>query len=54
MAIVRTREDLINHCLRSLGEPFLQINVAPEQLDDKVDDALQLYQEFHDDATRRN
>jgi hypothetical protein len=54
MAIVTDRESLINHCLRALGEPFLQINVAPEQLDDKVDDALQVYQEFHDDATRRN
>lgn len=51
---INNRTDLINYCLRSLGEPFLQINVAPEQLEDKVDDALQLYQEFHDDATRRN
>ena len=32
---------------------MLDINVTIQQLEDKVDDALQLYQEFHDDATLR-
>lgn len=53
MAAITTRSGLISYCLRKLGSPVVEINVAPEQLEDKVDDALQLYQEFHDDATVR-
>jgi hypothetical protein len=33
-----------------LGEPVLEVNVDEDQIEDKVDDALQLYQEYHDDA----
>lgn len=47
------RDELIDWCLRRLGAPVIEINVAPEQLEDRVDEALQLYQEYHDDATRR-
>lgn len=54
MAQVTSRQELISHCLRRLGAPVIEINVATEQLEDKVDDALQVYQEFHDDATLRS
>lgn len=54
MATITTRQGLIDYCLRRLGEPVLEINVDVDQIEDKVDDALQYYQEFHSDATYRN
>jgi hypothetical protein len=53
MAVVSSRQGLIDHCLRRLGAPVIEINVDEDQIDDKVDDALQLYQEYHDDAVRK-
>lgn len=53
MAAITSRQDLIDYCLRRLGEPVLEINVDIDQIEDKVDDALQKYQEFHSDATVR-
>lgn len=53
MATITSRQDLIDYCLRRLGDPVIEINVDIDQLEDKVDDALQLYQEFHSDATIR-
>jgi hypothetical protein len=52
MATPSTRQGLIDFCLRRLGEPVIEINVDEDQIEDKVDDALQLYQEYHDDAIR--
>ena len=45
-----TRQELIDYCLRKLGAPVLEINVAEEQIEDLVDDALQLFQERHFDG----
>lgn len=53
MAAPNSRETLIDFCLRRLGEPVIEINVDPDQVEDKIDDALQKYQEFHSDATLR-
>jgi hypothetical protein len=53
MAVISTRQGLISYCLRRLGEPVIEINVDEDQIEDKIDDALQLYQEFHADATAR-
>ena len=39
--------------MRSLGDPVIEINIDPEQQEDRVDEALQYYQEFHSDATLR-
>ena len=51
---VSSRPDLIRHCLRRLGEPVIEVNVDPDQVEDRVDDTLDMYQEFHSDATFRN
>jgi hypothetical protein len=48
-----SREQLIDYCLRRLGAPVLEINVADEQIDDLVDDALQYFQERHFDGVER-
>ena len=50
MAQPTTRQELINYCKRKLGAPVLEINVADEQIDDLVDDAIQLFQERHFDG----
>lgn len=50
MAQPSTRQELIDYCLRKLGAPVLEINVAQEQIEDLVDDALQLFQERHFDG----
>jgi hypothetical protein len=50
---VTTRQELIEHCLKRLGDPVIEINVDDDQVEDRVDDALQFYQEYHGDATFR-
>lgn len=50
MAIPSTRQELIDYCLRSLGHPVLEINVDDDQIEDRIDEAFQFYQQFHYDA----
>ena len=50
MAQPTSRSELINYCKRQLGAPVLEINVASEQIDDLVDDAIQYFQERHFDG----
>ena len=50
MAQPASRSDLINYCKRQLGAPVLEINVADEQIDDLIDDALQYFHERHFDG----
>ena len=50
MAQPASRTDLINYAKRQLGAPVLEINVADEQVDDLVDDALQYFYERHFDG----
>ena len=40
-----SRTDFKTYCLRKLGAPVLEINLASEQCEDLIDDALQMYQE---------
>jgi len=40
--------------MRKLGHPVITINVADEQIQDRVDEALQYYREFHGDGTIRD
>ena len=53
MAKPSTRQELIDYCLRQLGAPVLEINVADDQIDDLVDDALQYFNERHYDGVER-
>tara|TARA_R100001463_G_scaffold660_6_gene2926 strand:+ start:4977 stop:5825 length:849 start_codon:yes stop_codon:yes gene_type:complete len=50
MAQPTSRSTLIDYCKRQLGAPVLEINVADEQVEDLLDDALQFYQERHYDG----
>ena len=51
MARPTTRESFKEYCLRSLGAPVIDINVDDEQLEDRIDDALQYYRDYHFDGT---
>lgn len=50
MASPSSREELLNHCLRRLGAPVIEINIDDQQLEDRLDDALQFFQEYNSDA----
>jgi len=53
MAQPSSRQELIDYCLRQLGAPVLEINVAEEQLQDLMDDAIQHFQERHYDGVEK-
>ena len=53
MAQPASRSQLKDYCLRQLGAPVLEINVADEQVDDIIDDALQYFHERHFDGVMR-
>ncbi len=53
MAQPSSREGLIDYAKRQLGFPVLEINVADEQFQDLLDDAIQIYQERHYDGIVR-
>ncbi len=43
MAQPNSRSELINYAKRQLGAPVLEINVADEQVEDVLDDAIQYF-----------
>jgi hypothetical protein len=53
MAKPASRQELKDYALRQLGAPVLEINVADEQLDDRLDDALQYFNERHFDGVEK-
>jgi len=48
-----TRAQFIEYCKRKLGHPVIEINVDDDQVDDRVDEALQLWQDYHFDGTEK-
>ena len=50
MATPTTRYDFKEYCLRALGKPVIQINVDDDQIEDRLDEALKVYSQFHFDA----
>ncbi len=53
MAVPSTREAFKSYCLRRLGEPVVDVNVDDEQVEDRIDEALKYYQDYHFDGTER-
>ena len=47
MANPNSRQTLIDYCLRRLGAPVIEINLDEDQIEDRVDEALQFYQTYH-------
>jgi hypothetical protein len=48
-----SREEFKDFCLRRLGAPLLEINVADEQVEDCIEIALQYYHDYHYDGTQK-
>ena len=53
MAIPATRVDFKNYCLRNLGAPVLEINVDDDQLEDRIDEALDIFRLYHYDGIEK-
>lgn len=53
MATPTSRTEFKEYCLRKLGKGVIQINVSDDQVEDRVDDALEYFQDYHSDATTR-
>ena len=53
MANPTSRETLKQYCLRNLGKPVIEINASDEQLEDRIDEALQYFAQYHYDGIRR-
>ena len=50
---VTTRQQLIEYCLRDLGEPVVEINIDDSQIEDRVDEALEYWRQYHFDGIER-
>jgi hypothetical protein len=53
MAKPTTRTEFKDYCLRKLGWPVLQINVDDDQIEDRIDEALQFWYDYHYDGTEK-
>ena len=50
---ITSRTLLKEYCLRRLGHPVIEINGDEEQCDDRVDDALEYFAEYHFDGVEK-
>lgn len=53
MPAVTNRQTFKDYCLRRLGFPTIEINVDDDQVEDRIDDALQYWQDYHFDALQK-
>ena len=53
MATPTSRTTFKEYCLRSLGKPVIEINVDPDQVEDRIDEALQYFSQYHYDGIER-
>ena len=53
MAQPTTRKEFKEFCLRKLGKPVIEINVDQDQVEDRIDEALSYYWDYHFDGAER-
>lgn len=53
MSVPNTRESFKYYCLRRLGLEVVNVNVSDNQVEDRIDEALLMWQDFNSDATFR-
>ena len=53
MAIPTTRATFKDYCLRNLGFGVIDINVSDAQVDDRIDEALQYFAQYHYDGLEK-
>jgi hypothetical protein len=50
---VASRQGLIDYCLRELGEPVVEINIDDQQVEDRVDEAIEYWRQHHYDGIEK-
>jgi hypothetical protein len=53
MANPTTRAEFKENCLRRLGKPVIEINVDDDQVDDRINEALSYYWDYHFDGSEK-
>ena len=53
MSTTTTRTAFKDYCLRRLGFPVIEINIDDDQVEDRIDDALLYYQDYHFDGLQK-
>ena len=53
MSVPSSRDSFKEYCLRKLGKPVIEINVDDDQVDDRVDEALRYYWDYHFDGSEK-
>ena len=53
MAQPTSKTQFKEFCLRKLGKPVIEINVDDDQVDDRIDEALSYYQDYHFDGVEK-
>jgi len=51
--VPQSRIEFGQYCLRKLGSGIASVNVTPEQVEDRIDEALSMWREYHFNATKR-
>lgn len=50
--MINSRQQLKDYALRALGHPVIRVNVDNLQLEDRIDDALTMFNEYHFDGAQ--
>ena len=50
---INSRQEFIDYCFRSLGAPVVQVNIDPQQAEDRLDEALEYMYDRHFDFNQR-
>lgn len=53
MAVPTTRSEFKEYCLRKLGKPVIEINVDDDQVEDRIDESLKYYYDYHFDGSEK-
>jgi len=53
MARINSRNEMREYCLRALGAPVIEINVDDDQIEDRIDEGLEFFQEYHRNAIEK-
>ena len=53
MAVPTTKATFKSYCLRALGDGVIDINISDDQADDRIDEALQYFAQYHYDGVER-
>lgn len=53
MAVPASRQQFRDYCLRKLGYPVIEINVDDDQIEDRIDEALKYYYDYHFDGSEK-